>query len=284
MLRVFVLANDDLTSHVIFSPLFASAKIRVVGVGFSTTFITKVRNPVAAVVAVLHRVGVRYWSYLVFTNGCFRIFDRLMSRLGGAGGRNWPASLRRSCRVHGVPVYRRDDFNTPDFVDILRREAIDVLVIRVNQILKPQVLAVPRHGTWCVHSSLLPSYRGIAAEFHTLRNRDPLVGTTIFEVDEKLDHGDRLYQWCREVDHDRSVFWHMIHNNCAAGQLLRERLDAFDGSRQVRPDLCEHDMPSSHFTWPTAEQVRRLRGHGGRLIRWRECATLLLRCTLLFGR
>ena len=63
----------------------------------------------------------------------------------------------------GLNVIQPEKLRAPEAMDQLRRWSPDVIVVAAfGQILKPDVLALPRYGCMNVHASLLPRWRGAA--------------------------------------------------------------------------------------------------------------------------
>jgi methionyl-tRNA formyltransferase len=63
------------------------------------------------------------------------------------------------------------------------------IVIAYGMILPKEIIEIPKYGTFNVHASLLPKYRGASPIQAALLNGDKQTGISIFKIDEKLDHG-----------------------------------------------------------------------------------------------
>ena len=64
---------------------------------------------------------------------------------------------------YGIPVYQPVKVKTPEFVEVLKKEAPDaIVVIAFGQILSKEILDLPKYGCVNIHASLLPKYRGAA--------------------------------------------------------------------------------------------------------------------------
>ncbi|HEY8308968.1 MAG TPA: formyltransferase family protein, partial [Gemmatimonadaceae bacterium] len=187
--RVFILSNDDLTSNVIFAPLFDSEDIDVIGVAFTATILSGQRGgAVRHALMLLGRTAPRFWAYQVFINGAYKLGQK-----AGRGGGDFP-SLRKLAVKRGIVVKSTSNFSSPEFVHALQEARPDLIVIRMNQLLASNVLEIAPYGVWCAHSSILPAYGGIAGELQGLADGDASVGTTIFRVTAKLDAGEPLTQ------------------------------------------------------------------------------------------
>jgi folate-dependent phosphoribosylglycinamide formyltransferase PurN len=277
MIRVFILSNDDLTSNIIFSQLFESSMIDVVGLAFSGS-ISKNAKGIFGPIRMLKKIAYSYWWYLVVTNGLFKIFEKISLITGYEGTRRYLFSLRQRCQKQGKPVYCSNDFNHPSFIKILQECKPDLLAIRINQILKSEILNVPTRGTWCCHSSILPSYRGIAGEFHALRRGEKVLGSTIFNVILELDKGDTLICSSLKVDRQRSLFTHMISNNVLASKMFREAVEKFAENKEPFKHKSVCEAAPSYFSWPTSIQMKEFKDQGERLIGILESISFALDC------
>jgi methionyl-tRNA formyltransferase len=95
----------------------------------------------------------------------------------------------------GIPAFEPASPNTPDFVAAMQRLEPDVfLAVGYTNLLKPEILGVPRLLAANFHASLLPAYRGKHPLYWALQHGEKWVGLTVHEMDQRLDTGDVLYQ------------------------------------------------------------------------------------------
>lgn len=275
-MRVAIFTNDDLTSNLIFSPLFDVSDIEITGLYIAASPRRGEASMVRGALSLLRRMAPRYWLFLVFTNGTFKVFDTLTSVLRLSPRSRPFYSLRRLAALRGTRCRKIADFSSPEIRAELRRDAVDLLVIRIADILKPQVLDIPTEGTWCVHSSLLPSFKGIAGEFHALRTEAAAIGSTVFVVTPKLDGGAPIAQVVIPRDEAGSVFQHIYDNNIAAGKLLAEMVRQLAAQGSCSPVVFEGQLKPSYFSWPRSSEVSALRKQGKSLIRFGEALQLVL--------
>jgi methionyl-tRNA formyltransferase len=105
------------------------------------------------------------------------------------------ASFVASARERSIPIFEPTSPNAPEFVNALRALAPDLFIaVGYMNLLKPEVLAVPRIVAANFHASLLPAYRGKHPLFWALRNGERSVGLTVHVMDPHFDTGDILYQ------------------------------------------------------------------------------------------
>ncbi len=95
----------------------------------------------------------------------------------------------------GLPVFQPQKLSLPGEFEKLQALAPDlILVVAYGQILKKNVLELPRLGCVNVHSSLLPRWRGAAPIQWAILGGDAKTGVTTMHLVEALDAGDILLQ------------------------------------------------------------------------------------------
>lgn len=151
----------------------------------------------------IHRVG---WLGFVDVLA-FRLFYRLwLQRRDRAWMRTeaqrlrwrYPADLER------VPSLVCADPNGAEAREFLLQLKPDLLLVRCKFILKPEVLALPRFGTYVLHPGICPEYRNAHGCFWALVNRDPgRVGMTLLRADAGVDTGPIFLQASYPFDERR---------------------------------------------------------------------------------
>lgn len=167
------------------------------------------------------------------------------------------------CKDRGIPLIPCSDINDPAFVERLRIFEPDVAFSRINQIMRSNVIAVPRLGMVNTHLSLLPKFKGIDAVFWGMLLDDPNFGITFHFVSEKIDAGDVIEQFPVYFTsgslHDREK----CLNNLAATRVV-EIYERFKNG-QV------HSSPmgaagASYYSFATKMAYRKFRKKGHKLI------------------
>jgi len=111
--------------------------------------------------------------------------------------------VKTAAEAEDVPVMQPARPSDPAFVERLRALAPDVgVVVAYGHILKPDLLALPRHGMINLHPSLLPELRGAAPVEWAILNGLKQTGVTIMQMDEGLDSGPILLQISHDIDFD----------------------------------------------------------------------------------
>ena len=93
----------------------------------------------------------------------------------------------------GIPVMQPEKLRAPDAMEKLREWNPELIVVAAfGQILKKDVLDLPRFGCINVHASLLPRWRGAAPINAAILHGDEETGVTIMQMDIGLDTGPML--------------------------------------------------------------------------------------------
>lgn len=274
-MRVAIFANDDLTSNIIFAPLFELSSIEIVAIRAAAGPYSKATSQFGGALRLLRKMAFRYWLFLAMSNGLFKTFEFVTLLFDRPPRSGAFVSLRAIARRRNLKVVRTLDFNSVEVEEQLRHLKVDLLLIRVGAILKVHVLSVPTHGTWCVHSSILPAFRGIAGEFHALRTSGAPVGSTVFEVTPELDGGPPLAQVAITRTASNTVFDHIIRNNEASGALLAALVNARARGEPLPASILNDGLSPSYFSWPTDAEVDAVRMQTSGLMSFRELMTCL---------
>ncbi len=94
----------------------------------------------------------------------------------------------------GIPVLQPERMKDADFLSALAEYKADVQTVVAFRMLPEVVWAMPRFGTFNVHASLLPQYRGAAPINHAIMNGETETGVTTFFLDREIDTGKIILQ------------------------------------------------------------------------------------------
>jgi methionyl-tRNA formyltransferase len=111
-----------------------------------------------------------------------------------------------------------------------------IVVAAFGQILRPEVLDLPRYGCINVHASLLPRWRGAAPIQAAILNGDKQTGITIMRMDSGIDTGPTLSQRAIPITvEENAVTLSIKLSNLGAALLLETLPDYLSGFLQAQP-------------------------------------------------
>lgn len=130
---------------------------------------------------------------------------------------------------HNLKLLQPEKLRDTEFLDALRSLCADLFVVVAFRMLPQAVWAMPPLGTFNLHASLLPQYRGAAPINWAIINGEKETGVTTFMLNEKIDEGRILMQRSTPIAADDTAG--TLHDRLAAmgAELTVETLDALFG-------------------------------------------------------
>jgi methionyl-tRNA formyltransferase len=107
----------------------------------------------------------------------------------------WFDSVAELAALHGIPTIMPDNPNTPEVVAKIRALQPDFFFsFYYREMLKRELLEIPKHGALNMHGSLLPKYRGRVPVNWAIIHGETETGSTLHYMTEKPDNGDIVAQ------------------------------------------------------------------------------------------
>lgn len=138
----------------------------------------------------------------------------------GRGQKLTESPVKKYAVENELPVFQPEKLKNPEFLEQMKSLQADVFVVVAFRMMPQVLFEMPKLGTFNLHASLLPDYRGAAPINFAIINGEQKTGVTTFFINNKIDEGNILLQDETEV---------LPHEN--AGQ-LHDRLMEI-GSRLV---------------------------------------------------
>ncbi len=105
----------------------------------------------------------------------------------------------------GLPVLQPEKLKDETFIEELRSYNADLQIVVAFRMLPEVVWAMPRLGTFNLHASLLPQYRGAAPINWAVINGDQETGVTTFMLKHEIDTGNIILQEQIPIGEDENV-------------------------------------------------------------------------------
>jgi methionyl-tRNA formyltransferase len=114
-------------------------------------------------------------------------------RPAGRGRGLMPSPVKLDAIARGIPVFQPETLKTAEAQQQLRALQPDLMVVVAYGLILPKaVLAIPTHGCWNVHASLLPRWRGAAPIQRAIQAGDAETGVCLMQMEAGLDTGPVL--------------------------------------------------------------------------------------------
>lgn len=111
-------------------------------------------------------------------------------RPAGRGYKLQESAVKKVALKHQLPILQPEKLKNEDFLSSLKALNADIFVVIAFRMLPKVVWNMPQHGTFNLHASLLPQYRGAAPIHWAVINGETETGVTTFFIDEKIDTGE----------------------------------------------------------------------------------------------
>lgn len=129
-------------------------------------------------------------------------------RPAGRGRKLQASDVKKYAVAEGLPVLQPTNLKNEAFLSQLKALNANLQIVVAFRMLPKSVWAMPEFGTFNLHASLLPDYRGAAPINWAIINGETETGATTFFIDDTIDTGAILLQ--EKTD---------IHENDTAGSL-----------------------------------------------------------------
>ena len=126
-------------------------------------------------------------------------------RPAGRGRKLRPSAVKQFALEKGLTLLQPTNLKNEEFLNELRSLQANLQVVVAFRMLPKQVWAMPEYGTFNLHASLLPDYRGAAPINWAIINGDSKTGATTFFIDDKIDTGEIILQESTPIDPDDSA-------------------------------------------------------------------------------
>ncbi len=115
------------------------------------------------------------------------------------------SAVKQYALSQGLPVLQPEKLKDEAFVEELRSYKADLQIVTAFRMLPEVVWAMPRLGTFNVHGSLLPQYRGAAPINWAVINGEKETGLTTFMLKHEIDTGNMILQERIAIGEDEDV-------------------------------------------------------------------------------
>ncbi len=112
----------------------------------------------------------------------------------GRGQKLIPSPVKEAALKLNLNILQPTNLKSPEFQEELRALAADLQIVVAFRMLPESVWNMPKLGTFNLHASLLPNYRGAAPINWAIINGDKETGVTTFFLKHEIDTGSIIYQ------------------------------------------------------------------------------------------
>ena len=126
-------------------------------------------------------------------------------KIGGRGHKVIESPVKQYAVAHGLKLMQPANLKEPEFVEELLSLNADLQIVIAFRMLPEIVWSMPPMGTFNLHASLLPKYRGAAPINRAVMNGETETGVTTFFLKHEIDTGDIIQQVAVPIEIDDDV-------------------------------------------------------------------------------
>lgn len=118
----------------------------------------------------------------------------------GRGKKLQSSSVKKYAEEHNLLLHQPENLKDESFISSLSQLEADLFVVVAFRMMPKIVWSMPKMGTFNLHASLLPQYRGAAPINWAIINGESYTGVTTFLIDDKIDTGNILMYEKTEIN------------------------------------------------------------------------------------
>lgn len=115
-------------------------------------------------------------------------------RPAGRGRKINKSAVKQYAEQKQLPILQPTNLKSETFVEELKTLNANLQIVVAFRMLPSVVWKMPEYGTFNLHASLLPNYRGAAPINWAIINGETKTGVTTFFIDDKIDTGEMILQ------------------------------------------------------------------------------------------
>ena len=162
----------------------------------------------------------------------------------GRGQKVIPSPVKEYAVAQNLPVLQPTNLKSPDFQEELKGLQANLQIVVAFRMLPEAVWDMPSIGTFNLHASLLPKYRGAAPINWAIINGEKETGITTFFLQHEIDTGNILFQQKEPIlpeDTAGSLYERLMHKGA---QLVLKTVEAIEQNNyETKPQA---DVEATH--------------------------------------
>lgn len=163
----------------------------------------------------------------------------------GRGQKVHQSDVKVTALELGLPVLQPEKLRAPEFVEAMRALQPDLGIVIAFRMLPEVIWSMPRLGTFNLHASLLPQYRGAAPINWAIINGERETGVTTFLLNHEIDKGAILAQARMPIlpeDNVGTMYDKLMHRGTELVLDTVERLAAGDVTPVAQPEYDDGQL------------------------------------------
>lgn len=126
-------------------------------------------------------------------------------KASGRGQKINESPVKKYAVENNLTLFQPEKLRNSEFLESMKDLNADVFVVVAFRMMPKMLFEIPKLGTFNLHASLLPDYRGAAPINYAIINGESKTGATTFFINEKIDEGHILLQEELPIDPEENA-------------------------------------------------------------------------------
>lgn len=168
-------------------------------------------------------------------------------KASGRGQKVHQSPVKTYAVEHGLPLFQPEKLRNEEFLSQIQSLNADIFVVVAFRMMPKVLFSMPRLGTFNLHASLLPDYRGAAPINYAVINGETKSGVTTFFINEKIDEGNILLQAETEISPEDNAG--TLHDRLIeiGAKLMMETLDGLAEGKLTEIPQNQKENPKTAY-------------------------------------
>jgi methionyl-tRNA formyltransferase len=123
----------------------------------------------------------------------------------GRGQKILESPVKKFAKKNGITILQPEKLKSGEFLEELRELRPDLQIVVAFRMLPKEVWSLPKNGTFNLHASLLPQYRGAAPINRAIMNGETRTGVSTFFLDNEIDTGKIIASEGVDIEKDETA-------------------------------------------------------------------------------
>ena len=168
-------------------------------------------------------------------------------KASGRGQKVHQSPVKTYAIEHDLPLFQPEKLRNEEFLSQIQSLNADIFVVVAFRMMPKVLFSMPRLGTFNLHASLLPDYRGAAPINYAVINGETKSGVTTFFINEKIDEGNILLQAETEISPEDNA--ETLHDRLMeiGAKLVVETLDGLAEGKLTEIPQNQKENPKTAY-------------------------------------
>jgi len=251
-MRIYIITMDDpIQTYRFIKEIIDAKEDQIVGLAVpkgNRMTLSKGKSKLTYLFSLVLIMGI--WKFLM--SSIKTVYFKIRKKLFGYGiGKN--PSISAYAESKNIPVKIITTPNSKKFRTYLETLDLDIIINQSQNIIKKELLNIPKIGVLNRHNALLPKNRGRLTPFWVIYNGDKETGVSIHFVEEGIDSGDVIVQKKYEVKSSDNFNSIVATNYTIASGAMIEAIDLLETG--FSDFITNDDNLATYNTTPTFKEA-----------------------------